>query len=122
VFAAGDVARWIDPRSADRVRVEHWVVAQRMGQTAARNMLGYQESFDAVPFFWSQHYDVPIAYVGHAGKWDRAVVDGDPEARDCAVTYYRDGQALATATIYRDIQSLRTEYAMEQAMEGTCTR
>ena len=122
VFAAGDVARWIDPRSADRVRVEHWVVAQRMGQTAARNMLGYQESFDAVPFFWSQHYDVPIAYVGHAGKWDRAVVDGDPEARDCAVTYYRDGQALATATIYRDIQSLRTEHAMEQAMEGTCTR
>jgi 3-phenylpropionate/trans-cinnamate dioxygenase ferredoxin reductase subunit len=60
--------------------------------------------------------------VGHAGKWDRAVVDGDPEARDCAVTYYRDGQALATATIYRDVQSLRTEHAMEQAMEGTCTR
>ena len=96
--------------------MEHWVVAQRMGQAAARNMLGHNERFDAVPFFWSQHYDVPIAYVGHAARWDRAVVDGDPVARDCAVTYYRNDRALATATIYRDIQSLSTELAMEQAI------
>jgi len=116
VFAAGDVARWIDPRTGDRVRVEHWVVAQRMGQAAARNMLGNNERFDAVPFFWSQHYDVPIAYVGHAARWDRAVVEGDPAARDCAVTYYRNDRALATATIYRDTQSLSTELAMEQAI------
>jgi NADPH-dependent 2,4-dienoyl-CoA reductase/sulfur reductase-like enzyme len=122
VFAAGDVARWIDPRSGEPVRVEHWVVAQRMGQTAARNMLGHSEPFDAVPFFWSQHYDVPIAYVGRAAKWDQAVVDGNLETRDCAVTYYQNGQALATATIYRDLQSLRAEHAMEQAMEGTCVR
>jgi NADPH-dependent 2,4-dienoyl-CoA reductase/sulfur reductase-like enzyme/nitrite reductase/ring-hydroxylating ferredoxin subunit len=117
VFAAGDVARWIEPRTGDRVRVEHWVVAQRMGQTAARNMLGHNEPFDAVPFFWSQHYDVPIAYVGHAGKWDTTVVEGDIEARDCSVTYYRDGRALATATIYRDHQSLTTELAMERDLD-----
>jgi apoptosis-inducing factor 3 len=117
VFAAGDVARWIEPRSGDRVRVEHWVVAQRMGQTVARNMLGQNEPFDAVPFFWSQHYDVPIAYVGYAGKWDRTVVEGDIAARDCSVTYYRDGRALATATIYRDHQSLTTELAMPRALD-----
>jgi NADPH-dependent 2,4-dienoyl-CoA reductase/sulfur reductase-like enzyme/nitrite reductase/ring-hydroxylating ferredoxin subunit len=116
IFAAGDVARWIDPQTKERVRVEHWVVAQRMGQTAARNILGYNEQFAAVPFFWSQHYDVPISYVGHAAAWDRTVMDGDPDARDCAVTYYQNDRALATATIYRDTQSLSTELKMEQAI------
>jgi 3-phenylpropionate/trans-cinnamate dioxygenase ferredoxin reductase subunit len=115
IFAAGDVARWIDPRSGERVRVEHWVVAERMGQTAARNLLGHRETFDAVPFFWSQHYDVPIAYVGHATAWDRAIVDGNPAERDCAVTYYRGDRVAALATIYRDLQSLETEVTLEQA-------
>jgi hypothetical protein len=90
-----------------------------MGQTAARNMLGSDEPFDAVPFFWSQHYDVPIAYVGHAATWNRAVMDGDLDARDCAVTYYENDRALATATIYRDTQSLSTELMMEQAIAAT---
>ena len=114
ICAAGDVARWSDPRTGERIRVEHWVVAERMGQTVARNLLGRRETFDAVPFFWSQHYDVPIAYVGYGTGWDRTVVDGEPAARDCAVTYYRGDRAVATATIYRDRQSLETEVALEQ--------
>jgi 3-phenylpropionate/trans-cinnamate dioxygenase ferredoxin reductase subunit len=114
IFAAGDVARWTDPRIGERVRVEHWVVAQRMGQTAARNMMGRRDPFDAVPFFWSQHYDVPIAYVGQGTGWDRTQVEGEPAARDCAVTYYRGDRALATATIFRDRQSLETEVALEE--------
>jgi NADPH-dependent 2,4-dienoyl-CoA reductase/sulfur reductase-like enzyme len=118
IFAAGDIARWPDPHSGAAIRVEHWVVAQRQGQTAALNMLGGKERFDAVPFFWSQHYDVPINYVGHAETWDELAIDGDIAARDCVLRYKRNGRVLAVASIYRDADSLMAEAAMEcEAMQ-----
>ena len=114
IYAAGDIARWPDPHSQENIRVEHWVVAERQGQSAARNMLGQRETFDAVPFFWSQHYDVPINYVGHAEKWDEIVIEGDIAARDCLLQYKSRGRVLAVASIYRDLACLQAELAMER--------
>jgi NADPH-dependent 2,4-dienoyl-CoA reductase/sulfur reductase-like enzyme/nitrite reductase/ring-hydroxylating ferredoxin subunit len=118
IYAAGDIARWPDPHTGERIRVEHWVVALRMGQTAARNMLGAGERFALVPFFWSAHYDVSINYVGHADQWDALKVEGDASKRDVAVRFERGGRLLALATIFRDEESLRTEIEMEKSVTG----
>ncbi len=116
LFAAGDIARWPDPHCGQAIRVEHWVVAERQGQTAALNMLGLREKFEAVPFFWSQHYDIPINYVGHAEKWDELAIEGDIAGKDCLLRYKTKGRTLAVASIFRDVASLQAEVAMERDM------
>jgi len=116
IYAAGDIARWPDPHTGAAIRVEHWVVAERQGQTAAANMLGGNERFDAVPFFWSQHYDVPINYVGHAEQWDEIAIDGDIMAKDCLLRYKRNGRTLAVVSIFRDVESLQSELEMERTV------
>ena len=113
IYAAGDLARWPYAQTRERIRVEHWVVAQRQGRSAALNMLGKRQPFTTVPFFWSAHYDVTIAYVGYASSWERTEVDGSPAARDCTVRYFRGDTLLAAASIFRDRENLEIEVELE---------
>jgi apoptosis-inducing factor 3 len=114
IYAAGDIARWPDPRSGQAIRVEHWVVAERQGQVAAKNMLGHREAFNAVPFFWSQHFDVTVNYVGHAERWDEVHIDGSLEEHNCTIDFRLEGKTVAVATIARDLASLQAELSMER--------
>jgi NADPH-dependent 2,4-dienoyl-CoA reductase/sulfur reductase-like enzyme len=117
IYAAGDIARWPDRTTGAKIRVEHWVVAERQGQTAALNMLGERMPLTLPAFFWSQHYDVPINYVGHAEGWDEIAIEGDVMQRDCVVRYKSGGKVMAVASIYRDLDSLKAGLAMEQEAE-----
>jgi NADPH-dependent 2,4-dienoyl-CoA reductase/sulfur reductase-like enzyme/nitrite reductase/ring-hydroxylating ferredoxin subunit len=118
VFAAGDLARYPEPVSGEQARIEHWVVAERQGQAAARSMLGIGGAFRDVPFFWSQHYDVTISYVGHAPSWDTCEIRGNLEKHDAFAVYRHNGRTMAVATIGRDRLSLSVEAALEQGAAG----
>jgi NADPH-dependent 2,4-dienoyl-CoA reductase/sulfur reductase-like enzyme/nitrite reductase/ring-hydroxylating ferredoxin subunit len=113
VFAAGDIARYPEPISGELTRIEHWVVAERQGQSVARSMLGIGGPFHQTPFFWSQHYDVQISYVGHASKWDSCQIEGDLDKSNACAVYRRTDRIIAVATIGRDRLSLQVEAAME---------
>jgi 3-phenylpropionate/trans-cinnamate dioxygenase ferredoxin reductase subunit len=117
IYAAGDVARWPDPRSGELIRVEHWVFAQRQGRAAAQNILAepsQRRPFDVVPFFWSRHYDLSVDYTGYAPRWDRTVVRGDLAAHNATVAYEAGGRVLAAATVGRDRANLALEAALER--------
>ncbi|HEY1605748.1 MAG TPA: FAD-dependent oxidoreductase [Allosphingosinicella sp.] len=117
IFAAGDVANYPHPLADERVRTEHWIVAERQGQSAARAMLGAREPYHDVPFFWTRQFDISIHYVGHGGAWDDAVVSGSIEEGDCSVHYRKDGMVRAAAFVGRPMESLAEGARVEAAIQ-----
>ncbi|MBV8520153.1 MAG: FAD-dependent oxidoreductase [Acidobacteria bacterium] len=118
IFAAGDAARFPDARSGRPLRVEHWVVAGRQGQTAARNAAGRRDAFTAVPFFWSQHYDLVFSYVGHAERADDVLTFGSLDEHNAALVFRNGTSVDAVATLFRDDVSLAVETAMGRNAPG----
>ena len=114
VWAAGDIARWPDPHTGERQRIEHWVLAERQGQVAARNIVGASEPFEAIPFFWSVHFDMVVNVVGFLAKWDRVEVRGDLDARDASVAFWNGGRIVGVATVGRDRDCLVAEDCLER--------
>jgi 3-phenylpropionate/trans-cinnamate dioxygenase ferredoxin reductase subunit len=109
IYAAGDVANSWHPLVAERLRVEHETNAQIQGVTAARNMLGRRTPYAAVPFVWSDQYDLQIHYVGHAHGDDHVVLRGDPASGSFLAAYLRDGAVRAALGVNRseDVDGIR---------------
>jgi NADPH-dependent 2,4-dienoyl-CoA reductase/sulfur reductase-like enzyme len=118
IYAAGDIAAYPDPRSGERVRIEHWMLAERQGQAAARNMLGIGGPFRDVPFFWSAHYDQTLSYTGHAQRWDHIRERGDLAKGQYACGFEQGGKILAVVTVGDDKLGLEAEAAMEANAEA----
>jgi 3-phenylpropionate/trans-cinnamate dioxygenase ferredoxin reductase subunit len=99
IFAAGDVASAWHPLLRRRLRVEHWDNARQQGRAAAASMLGLDEPYARIPYFYSDQYDVSLEYVGHAPSWDQLVYRGDPAGRSFLAFWLREGAIAAGASI-----------------------
>mmetsp|Transcript_14883 Transcript_14883/g.25352 ORF Transcript_14883/g.25352 Transcript_14883/m.25352 type:complete len:264 (+) Transcript_14883:1244-2035(+) len=95
IFAAGDIASFPSWYSGDNLRIEHWIVAQDQGTYAAFNMLGKMVPYGNVPFFWTNHYQKGMQYVGHAMDWDDILIDGIPRNNQFVAIYSKNNKILA---------------------------
>lgn len=118
IYCAGDLAAYPDPLTGERIRIQHWVTAQRQGQAAAANMLGLETRFAAVPFFWTEQYGVALRHVGHSSDWDEVAIDGDVAAGDFIARYFERGEHRASAAVGRDLEILEDERRFEQRSAG----
>ena len=109
VYAAGDVALFPLVAGLGQHRIEHWRVAQQQGACAARNMLGREEAFAEVPFFWTQQYGKSLRYAGHATEWDEIIFHGDVRRQNFLALYAHRNRLVAAAAMGRDDEMMVIE-------------
>ena len=112
LYAAGDIVNFPDPRTSERVRIEHWRTAQQQGRTAARNMLGRDAAFDGLPFFWTRQFDAGLLYVGHAASWDEIIYSGEVSSQNFLAFYVKSNRVSAVAGMNRDREMAAIEELM----------
>jgi 3-phenylpropionate/trans-cinnamate dioxygenase ferredoxin reductase component len=95
VFAAGDVANAWHPFYGRSIRVEHWSNALNQGPAAARAMLGRDVSYDRIPYFFSDQYDLGMEYSGFAADWDQVVFRGEPAGGEFIAFWLKSGRVVA---------------------------
>jgi 3-phenylpropionate/trans-cinnamate dioxygenase ferredoxin reductase subunit len=101
IYAAGDVAKHYHPVFKRHIRVEHWHNALMQGPAAARNMLGQNEPYDEIPWFWSDQYEHNLQYAGYHTEWDELVIRGSMEERNFVAFYQKDRRVHAAVAINR---------------------
>ncbi len=97
LFAAGDVARFLDWRTGTPIRIEHWRLAQQLGRIAGANLLGRDRRYEGTPFFWTNQHMVITDMVGHVRDPEEIRIDGDPDEQDFLAWFLRDGHVWAAA-------------------------
>jgi apoptosis-inducing factor 3 len=102
IFAAGDIARVPTPPYGQSLRCEHWAVAERQGQHAARSMLGSEASYNEIPFFWTRQYEESLKYIGFAGEYENIAYRGNVEGGRFLAGFYREGRLQAVAGLRKD--------------------
>ena len=101
VYAAGDCASFVSRRYGRRLRFEHWDVALHAPEVAAANLLGGSETYDPVPYFWSEQFGRMLQYAGYHGGADRLVWRGDPAQDQWAACWLAGPRLVALLTVDR---------------------
>lgn len=115
LFVAGDCAAF--PLHGERVRIEHWRVAQQQGRVAALGIMGQKQArYDGVPFFWTRHFGKRFEYLGHAEQWDALHIEGDLDAEDFVAFQLSGERVLAVIACGRDAATARLVEEMRRPL------
>jgi NADPH-dependent 2,4-dienoyl-CoA reductase/sulfur reductase-like enzyme len=112
IYAAGDIASFIDWRTGERIRIEHWRLAEQLGRIAAHNMAGRESEYRSIPFFWTNQLRVNLGYMGYVKDWDGIIFQGNLAERNFAAYYVKGDRVLAAAGAGSVVQKTATAELM----------
>lgn len=115
IYGVGDIAAWPDATFEQRLRVEHWDVARRQGRQAGRNMAGENHAYTALPYFFSDLFDLSFEVWGNLDDWDQTVMRGSMEEDSFAIYYFEQGRLCAVLSVARPDEERESMQALVEA-------